>query len=75
MEPHNYSDHDLLVRLDGKVDGLSVLVGELRADLPRKADAHRVDKLESELDTVKARLYALTGGLAALQAVFHWLLK
>ena len=69
-------DHDLLVRLDAKLDGLSTQFSEVKATIHQKADTVRVekldllvDKLETRLDSNEHKLYMLLGGVAVLEVV------
>ncbi len=77
------TDHDLLVRLDTKLDLVSIQLNEARVKMGMKADSARVDKLErlvdgkSEskaltdlsgvVDGIKSKVLMATGALAVLQ--------
>ena len=68
-------DHDLLVRLDTKLDALSIQFSEARTALALKADLTRVEKLENCLDDVRKKTYTAMGGLTVLQFGLHFFLK
>lgn len=65
-------DHDLLVRLDTKLDQLSADFREMKTSLSGKADAARVDKLESQVEDTKRRLYMMAGGLVVIEALLRY---
>jgi hypothetical protein len=69
------NDHDLLVRLDTKLDALSLSFAEVKIAVAAKADASRVEKLEASVEVLKTKAYGAAGALAALQFVLHWFLK
>lgn len=72
------NDHDLLVRLDTKLDALSASFAEVKIAVAGKADSVRVEKLELAMDSVKGKLYTIGGSLGAMQLgvelALHWLL-
>jgi hypothetical protein len=50
-------DHDLLVRLDTKLDALTNTLTEMRMQISLKADTARIDKLEtSRVDKIELAL-------------------
>lgn len=49
------TDHDLLVRLETKLDGVTSQLSEARGLLSTKADSSRVEKLEKQLDEIQAK--------------------
>jgi polyhydroxyalkanoate synthesis regulator phasin len=51
-------DHDLLVRLDTKLDGLSSHFLDVRRMLNSKADAARVEKLERQIEEIQTKAIA-----------------
>ncbi len=65
-------DHDLLVRLDAKLDVLSASFGEMKSSVSGKADAQRVDKLEIRQEATERKMYMIVGGLAALEFALKW---
>lgn len=67
MPAQQMNDHDLLVRLDTKLDALTGTIGEMKTALPLKADAGRVDKLEARVERSDRKLYTIAGGLAAAE--------
>lgn len=67
------SDHDLLVVAVTKLDALSASVNEMRASVSTKAEAVRVDKLETRLDATERKVYLMTGALLAIQAALKLL--
>jgi hypothetical protein len=89
--PTTVNDHDLLVRLDTKLDTLSTLFAEVRSGLALKADASRVEKLEAQISTkanwdraeklegkveaLQMKVYMACGAVALLQFGLHWLVK
>lgn len=66
------NDHDLLVRLDTKMDTLGGQIAEVKASLDKKAESGRVDKLEDAVEQIRSKIYYATGGLAVLQVVLRW---
>ena len=75
-------DHDLLVRLDTKIDALSVQFTEARTALALKADLSRVETLECStvanrelIEELRRKLYGAGCVLGALQVGLHWLIK
>lgn len=69
------NDHDLLVRLDTKLDALSAAFAKVETAVANKADTSRVEKLENQVDGMRSKIYSATGGLAVLQCVIHFLWK
>lgn len=67
------NDHDLLVRLDTKLDALTASFQEVKTALASKADASRVEKLENVVEGIRSKVYTAAGGLAVLQFVIHLL--
>lgn len=68
-------DHDLLVRLDTKLDVLAISFNETRLAVGSKAEAARLEKLEVAVDGIKAKIYWAAGALTAAQFAIHFLLK
>ena len=68
-------DHDLLVRLDTKLDVLSAAFSEVRASVAAKADTVRVDRLEALIHSMNNKIYAAMGALGAVQVLIHLLWK
>ena len=66
------SDHDLLVRLDAKLDALSVQFSEVRSSVSTKAEAGRVDRLEAQINSMEHKVYMATGGLLSLQIILKF---
>jgi CheY-like chemotaxis protein len=70
-------DHDLLVRLDTKLDLLSVQVNEVRVQVASKADMStiepRIAKIEARLDSQQRTVYMMLGGLAVLEVFLKFL--
>jgi nicotinate-nucleotide pyrophosphorylase len=55
--PNAERDHDLLVRLDTKLDALTASLNDMRLQVSLKADSTRVDKLEtSRVDKLELAL-------------------
>ena len=73
------SDHDLLVRLDTKLDLVSIQFNEVRTQMVGKADHALVDarigKVETKLDFVLRNMYMFGGALLAVELVLKYLLK
>jgi hypothetical protein len=75
-------DHDLLVRLDTKMDALSTQFTEARVALALKADLSRVEALECStaanrelIEELRRKLYGVGCVLGVLQVGLHWFLK
>lgn len=64
-------DHDLLVRLDTKLDALSALFTEVRMSVSAKAESSRVDAIEKLVNAINNKIYSAMGGLAVLQVCIH----
>lgn len=80
--PQGMDDHDLLVRLDTKLDALSLSFQELKATVNSKADISRVDRLEERSDLQDRRLDAhdrklamFAGGCLVFEVVSRFLFK
>jgi CheY-like chemotaxis protein len=75
--PTTSNDHDLLVRLDTKLDLLSVQLNEVRVQVAGKADAATLDpriaKLEQRLESQQRTVYMMLGGLAVLELLLKFL--
>jgi hypothetical protein len=54
--PQGMDDHDLLVRLDTKLDALTAAFQELKTTVNSKADSSRVARLEERADNQDKRL-------------------
>lgn len=71
------SDHDLLVRLDTKLDTLATQLTEARTLVSNKVDAAafepRISKLETKVDWNSKTTYMLIGGLMVAEFVFKYL--
>ncbi len=68
-------DHDLLVRLDTKLDVLSATFHETRLAVGSKAEAVRLEKLELIVSAMQNKIYWGMGALAAVQVAAHFLIK
>lgn len=66
----NIEDHDLLVRLDEKMDTVQAAVAELKKDTIDK-----VEKLESRLDATRVRVWMITGGCLVAEFILGLLFK
>lgn len=75
--PEISNDHDLLVRLDVKLDLVSVQLNEARVLVAAKADREtlepRLVKIETALSSVTIKLAAIGGFLAAIQFVLKFI--
>jgi hypothetical protein len=69
------NDHDLLVRLDTKLDRMSDDFKEVKDSVRGKAEIIRVEKIELRLDDTQRKLYMVTGGLVVVEALLRWIGK
>jgi hypothetical protein len=73
--PDTYSDHDLLVRIDVRLDMVTVQLNEARALVSAKADQEtlepRLTKIEGRLDSVILKVAMIAGGLIVIEALFN----
>lgn len=67
------ADHDLLIRISEKLEGLSVTCNNLTVALSNKADASAImlwrDDHEKRIRTLEQFNFRLAGALAALQVL------
>ncbi len=68
-------DHDLLVRLDTKLDVLAVSFNEVRLSVGAKAETVRLEKLEHVVTDIQKKVYWAAGILTAAQFAAHYFLK
>ena len=87
--PQSFDDHEMLIRLDTKLDALKESVAEVKESLSEvnqavatKADVTAVDKLEQRIDKLeeaqekdRQKLWMILGGLGMGQFVLTRLLK
>ncbi len=80
--PQAMNDHDLLVRLDTKLDALTAGFQDLKLTVNSKADSTRVDRLESRadgqdkrLDGHDKKLAMFAGGLIVFEFVARFLFR
>lgn len=73
--PNELNDHDLLVRLDTKLDQLSTDFREVKESVRGKADSLRVEKVETRLDETQRKLYMISGGLIVVESLLRWIGK
>lgn len=66
----NIDDHDLLVRLDEKMDSVQAAVAELK-----KSTDDKVDKIDGRLDETRKRVWMIMGGCLVAEFVIGLLLK
>ena len=77
--PTPATDHDLLIVLSTKMDGLALQMTGLQASIATKADSARVERLEEDLKEQKKDVVALqrkmwgaSGALAAVGFVLRY---
>jgi uncharacterized protein YeeX (DUF496 family) len=66
VQPYRFNDHDLLIILNQKMDGVTSSIGELKTSVDKKADANRVSDLEVKVDDQQKKVYMLVGLLSAI---------
>jgi hypothetical protein len=69
------NDHDLLVRVDTKLDMLAGSFSEVKNSVNTKAENTRVDKLENRMELTERKVYMATGGIVVLQVLLSVLPK
>lgn len=75
----NSSDHDLLVRLDVKLDLVSLQLNEARVQMVGKAETAqlepRLSKIEQRVEFSQKTTYMIVGGLMVVQVLLRFLIK
>ena len=82
MPPSQLDDHDLLIRLDAKLDALSAAFADIKTSLSGKAEGThltelkvRVDKLEGRTGNSEKKIAMIAGGLIVIDVVIGLVLR
>lgn len=67
-------DHDLLLRVDTKLDNLIESFAKVEIAVAAKADTERVSKLEERVTSLQAKVFTAGGAVSALQFALQFYL-